>query len=110
MSASALADRIGISESGLRKLERSEANDTITLGSLRKVAAAMDCELHYVLVPKSSLKEITEARAMAMARELVLPVSHSMALEDQAVDKARTEEMIRDLAQEILARGSKALW
>jgi DNA-binding Xre family transcriptional regulator len=34
-----------ITVSGLRKLEQAEAADAITLGTLRRVAEALDCEL-----------------------------------------------------------------
>jgi predicted DNA-binding mobile mystery protein A len=50
MTAAAFARRLSMSHAGVRKLESSEASDTITLGSLRKLAEALDCELQYALV------------------------------------------------------------
>ena len=49
LSAAALAARLEITASGLRKLEQAEAQDAITLATLRRVAAAMDCELQQAL-------------------------------------------------------------
>jgi predicted DNA-binding mobile mystery protein A len=65
--------------------ERSEADDRITLHSLRKVAAAMGCELVYAIVPKSgTLQELAEKPARAEAAKRILAAEHSMALEAQA--------------------------
>lgn len=55
MTSRQLAARIECSQSTLAALEKSEAEDRITLQSLRKVADALDCDLQYVLVPRSSL-------------------------------------------------------
>jgi transcriptional regulator with XRE-family HTH domain len=48
-----LAKRLKITPPAVRSFEMAEAEDRITLGSLRRVAAAMDCELVYALVPHS---------------------------------------------------------
>jgi predicted DNA-binding mobile mystery protein A len=66
--------------------ERSEAEDRITLKSLRRVAEAMGCELVYAVIPKSgTLRELAERNARQEAAQRVLAVEHSMALEAQAV-------------------------
>src|SRR5262245_391848 len=68
------------------KLEKSEAEYRITLGSLRNAADALGCRLVYALVPKSgSMHELAEQGARMKAAKNVRAVEHSMALEDQAV-------------------------
>jgi predicted DNA-binding mobile mystery protein A len=65
--------------------ERSEAEDRITLKSLRRVAEAMGCELVYAVIPKSgTLRELAERNARQEAAQRVLAVEHSMVLEAQA--------------------------
>jgi predicted DNA-binding mobile mystery protein A len=65
--------------------ERSEAEDRITLKSLRRVAEAMGCELVYAVIPKSgTMRELAERNARQEAAQRVLAVEHSMALEAQA--------------------------
>ena len=77
------------------RFEVAEANDKITLNSLKRVAAAMDCELVYAIVPKSgTLTELAEARARDQAREDVLDVENTMALENQA--PGNVEKLIDD--------------
>jgi predicted DNA-binding mobile mystery protein A len=70
------------------QLEKAEAEDRITLKSLRTAANALDCDLVYALVPKAgTMEDLIENRARAQARKQVLGVEHSMALEDQAVGR-----------------------
>src|SRR5271169_1478480 len=81
MPAVYLAKRLGIVQSSVHRLEKSEADDTISLGSLRRAAEALGCELHYALVPKKSLGQTLEAQAEKVARERMVAVAHTMALE-----------------------------
>ena len=52
MTSAYLAKRLGITLSTATRLELSEAEDRITLATLRRAAEALDCELHYALVPR----------------------------------------------------------
>jgi predicted DNA-binding mobile mystery protein A len=110
MSSAALARRLGITDSAVRKLEDAESNDAITLATLRRIAASLDCELQYALVPKQSLDAMRTQRAMQIAREQVQSVARSMALEDQAVDPDLTEAQIKEIAQSLLSKSGKGLW
>jgi predicted DNA-binding mobile mystery protein A len=81
-----LAMRLRRAPSVAAHLETSEAEYRITLGSLRKAADALGCQLVYALVPKNgNIHDLAEARARAKASENVRSVEHTMALEDQAV-------------------------
>lgn len=94
VSSGELARRLGTSRQLPLKLETAEAEDRITLRSLRAVANALDCDLVYALVPRAdSMQELIEARARAEAKKHVLEVEHSMALEDQAV--GRIDEAVK---------------
>jgi predicted DNA-binding mobile mystery protein A len=110
MSSLALSRRLAMTDSAVRKLEQAESGDAITLGTLRKVAAALDCELQYALVPRQPLDDVLRAQAALRAKEQVLAVSQSMALEDQAVDPALTAAQMESLAQARLAKAGKGLW
>ena len=99
VSSGELARRLRTSRQLPLQLEKGEAEDRITLKSLRAVANALDCDLVYALVPRAaSLGELIENRARAEAKQRVLGVEHSMALENQAVgnlDEAIEAEAIR---------------
>jgi predicted DNA-binding mobile mystery protein A len=108
--ASVQAKQLGITPSGLQKLEQAEANQVITLASLRKLAEALGCELQYALVPRQPLAQQLQDRAKEVATQQLAPVAHTMALEDQAVQGA-ARQLQRDLlAQELLAGPRRHLW
>ena len=105
VSSGELARRLGTSRQLPLQLEKGEFEDRITLKSLRAVANALDCDLVYALVPRArSLQELLEKRARAEAKDRVLGVEHSMALENQAAGKldeaveAETQRLIRKRA------------
>ncbi len=102
ISASEVARTLKTSRQLPVQLEKAEAEDRITLKSLRAAAQALGCELVYALVPKAdTLQDLVEERARAQAKKHVLGVEHSMALEDQAVGRideaveAETKRLLR---------------
>jgi predicted DNA-binding mobile mystery protein A len=106
-SAADLGRALGTSRQLPLQFEKWEAEDRITLKSLRRMADALDCDLVYALVPRAgSIQELVEKRARAQATERVLSVEHSMALEDQAaggIDQA-VEAETRRLLEKRAAR------
>jgi predicted DNA-binding mobile mystery protein A len=102
ISASEVARALKTSRQLPVQLEKAEAEDRITLKSLRAAADALGCELVYALVPKANtLHDLVEERARVQAKRHVLGVEHSMALEDQAVGRvdeaveAETKRLLR---------------
>jgi predicted DNA-binding mobile mystery protein A len=105
VSSGELARRLGTSRQLPLQLEKGEAEDRITLKSLRAVANALDCDLVYALVPRAdNIQGLMETRARAEAKKHVLGVEHSMALENQAVGRideaveAETRRLVRKRA------------
>lgn len=110
MAATHLAARLGVTTSTVIRLETSEADDTISLGTLRRAAEALDCELHYALVPKQPLADALESRALTLARQQMAAVSHTMGLEAQATSRENVEVQTRALADNLLKGSRHALW
>lgn len=108
MSGAQLARRMEISPQAVASLEQSEASDSIRLETLRKAAAALDCELVYALVPNTSLEDMVAKRARELALEAIGGVSHSMAMEDQRVADDDLEERIAIFIRETLR--DRDLW
>lgn len=104
------AEIAGVSSGTLTKSERSEAEDRISLAQLRKLAAALDCELVYGLVPKKPLHEVIQDRAEFMAKQEILGVAHSMSLEDQRPSDAFIERQIDERRRELLDGSWARLW
>jgi len=110
MPATQLAKRLGVVTSTVTRLEASEADDTISLATLRRAAEALGCELHYALVPRQSLAATLESRAANVARQRMAAVSHTMALEAQATSKNTVANQTRSLAENLLNGSRRELW
>lgn len=102
MTAEQLGERMGITQPSVQRLELSEAQGTIQLNTLRRAAEALGCEVVYALVPRKTLQETYDEAARAVARRELGRISHTMALEDQAVeDEEEDEQLRRYIAEEL---------
>lgn len=110
MSAAELARRLDVSVPTATRMEISEAEDRISLSTLRRAAELLGCELQYALVPKQSLADTLDNRALALARQQLASVSHTMALEAQATSREAVEVQTRALADDLLKGSRRALW
>jgi predicted DNA-binding mobile mystery protein A len=110
MTTRQLAKSVGVTQAAVVDAERTEAKGDITLATLQKYAAALDCELSYALVPKRALQEVVEERADRIARDQVSRVRHSMALEDQSTSKDHLEREIAELRRKLLEGKRSRLW
>jgi predicted DNA-binding mobile mystery protein A len=104
LSLAEVGRRLRLPRQNVQKFERAEATDRVTLGTLRRVASALGCDLIYVLVPKSgSFAELAERPAREGAARDVQRVIQTMALEDQKPENAT--QLIEDEAKRRLSRG-----
>ena len=110
MSARQLGDRIGMTQQAVASLEKSEAQGKISLATLRRVAEAMDCVVVYAIVPNTTLDDTLRRQARKVAANRVARVSHSMTLEDQALDREKAERAIERHTQELIDRLPPTLW
>jgi len=81
-----LGELLGVGEKRVEQMEAGEARGKISVDSLQKAAAALDCELVIALVPRTPLEERVRRRRMELAREWIRTrMLHTMSLEDQRV-------------------------
>lgn len=110
MTTRQLAKSVGVTQAAVVDAERTEAKGDITLATLQRYAAALDCELSYALVPKRPLQEVVEERADRIARDQVSRVRHSMALEEQSTSKEHLERQVAELRRKLLEGKRSRLW
>lgn len=110
MTSRQLAARMNLSQSTITALEQGEAADTVTLKTLRQAAEALDCQLVYALVPRTSLEETVQMRARALADEHLARVNHTMRLENQAVRASELSEEREHLTRSFLEGRASRLW
>jgi predicted DNA-binding mobile mystery protein A len=108
MSSADLAFRLGTSRQAVLQMERSEADGSIRLETLRRAAEALDCRLLYALVPNVPLEETVDRRARELAAQELGRVRNTMALEDQAVEAGDDDWLVDELADEL--KKSRRLW
>jgi predicted DNA-binding mobile mystery protein A len=108
MPQSAMATRLGISQSSVAQLERAEVTGNVTLARLSDAAAALDCSLVYALVPNSTLEDTVQRQARRIANRQLRYTGTTMELEDQSVDGEALEEFAADYIRDLVASGH--LW
>jgi len=108
MTTKQLGKRVGVSQSAISELERSENERTITLKSLDRVADAMNCEVRYTFIPRDSLLKTVLRQAEKVYALERKSISRTMALEDQEVPATDTLESI-ELAM-YLFKNEKRIW
>ena len=108
MSSTELAARMGVTQSSVIDLERNEVQGGIKLDTLRRAAAALDSELFYVLVPRTSLEESVRTQARRKAARHLEPVAHHSRLEDQALEADAAASELDDFAERFIDH--RGLW
>jgi predicted DNA-binding mobile mystery protein A len=110
MTTRQLAVRIGVGQSRTVDIEKGEISGSITLDSLQRAAHALDCELVYAIVPRSTLESMVEKRAQELAKCRVEAARHTMTLEDQRLDEDDEREQVLALTRKLSEQSGSALW
>jgi predicted DNA-binding mobile mystery protein A len=105
----ALAKSLKVAPGTVDDLEYSEASGTASLNSLRKAAAAMNCDLVYAIVPRTSLSAILKERATEKARAMLGRVGHTMKLEAQEIEHRKIRQQAQALVQALINK-PRSLW
>lgn len=110
MPQSFVADKLGVSRGAVAQYEINEKQQSITLETMRRVAAALECEFVYALVPRKPLDQLRLDQARKVATKTVQAVSQSMALEAQALNDPQTAQRIDELAKRLLDENPRLIW
>jgi predicted DNA-binding mobile mystery protein A len=84
LSRESVAKKLKVTQAAVRDYERAEADEAITLATLRKVAGALDCDLVVGLIPRGGHSFIDLAAKHDPEIAHLKATEHSMALEAQA--------------------------
>ncbi len=109
MTQKQLAARIKCQQGDIAKLE-SEHKADVQISTLKKAAAALNCDLILMMVPKSNIAEYIEAKSEQMARKLIAASSANMAMEIQKPNKNVIGAQIKDLKEDIIKHRRSLLW
>jgi predicted DNA-binding mobile mystery protein A len=113
MNTRQLAERVGVEQSNITRLEEREPSGKVTLERLAKAADAMNCRLIYAIVPNdrySDLEAIIDERARDLAQQLVRTTEHSMRLEKQGASDDDLTKEVDSLASQLKSRMDSRIW
>ena len=105
MTAKQLAERVGLSQPRIAKMELNENN--LKISTMKKIAEGLDCDFVYGFIPKSSLQETIKRQAHKKAEAILSSVNTNMALEDQLADNPH---ILTDLADGMIAKNIRRIW
>lgn len=109
MTAAQLGRRLQISAHGVLDLERREANETITLGTLRKAANALNADLVIAVIPREPLEHSVREQALSKAKHDRNRIVHTMRLESQEAGTEGALDQQKSLESWLTTRIGK-LW
>ena len=69
MTAAQLAQRMGVAQTRVSRIEKDELGSAVTLRTLRQAAEAMNCTFVYAFVPNEPLEQIVRHRAAELATD-----------------------------------------
>lgn len=108
LSQSQLAKRAGVSRATVQQMERAEAQRRITLASLDKLAAAMDCQVAVAILPRGGSLEDVRRRQAALKADAIL---HERTKDNKRPPRAADLDRRKQQLVTRLLRGSRRrLW
>jgi predicted DNA-binding mobile mystery protein A len=108
MTTAELSQRMGLTQSRVSQIERSEELGSIRLDTLERAALALNCQVRYVFVPNEPLEEMVQRQARLRAQAEVDAVSHTMALEDQVPEPGVLDALVKEMAERFV--DERHLW
>ena len=108
MSTVELAQRLAVAQPQIRQLERGEIEGTIRLSTLRRVAAALNCQLLYVFVPDEPFEDMVRRQARLKAAEEIAVRTSAVHPDDEAFVVRLIDELVGARALELV--DTPGLW
>ena len=111
MNTPALARLLGVARNSAYSSIQNECSGSISLNQLDKMARAMGGKLVYAIVPlKGPVEEIVKAQARKKAKSIIRRARAHMALEGQTDGLRSQEEMIEELATDMMREMRRDFW
>ena len=108
MTTAELGQRMGLTQSRVSQIERSEELGSIRLDTLERAAQALNCQVRYVFVPNEPLEQMVQRQARLRAQAEVDAVTHTMALEDQVPEPGVLDALVNEMAERFV--DERHLW
>jgi predicted DNA-binding mobile mystery protein A len=110
MTARQVANRLGVAQQAVARIEKEELAGSVTIKTMRRVAESLDCVFVYGFVPRISLEETVSRQAKKVAAQRLALASQTMSLENQALGRRENEQALSDLVDELIRTLPSNLW
>jgi len=110
MTARQLANRLGVAQQAVARIEKEEPAGSVTIKTMRRIAECLDCVFVYGFVPRTSLEETVASQAKKVASQRLSQASQTMSLENQALSRRENERALTDLVDELIRTLPSNLW
>jgi len=110
MTARQLANRLGVAQQAVARIEKEELAGSVTIKTMRRIAECLDCVFIYGFVPRKSLEEIVARQTKKVAAQRLAQASQTMSLENQALSRKENEQALSDLVDELIRTPPSDLW
>ena len=111
MNTPTLAKRLGITRNSAYSSIQNECSGSISLNQLDKMAKTMGGKLVYAIVPlEGPVEEIVKVQARKKAKRIIQRARAQMALEEQTDGLRGQEEMIEELATDMMREMPRNFW
>ena len=111
MNTPALAKRLGVTRNSAYSSIQNECSGSISLNQLDKMAKAMGGKLVYAIVPfEGQVEDIVKAQARKKAKRIVRRTRAQMTLEEQTDGLRSEDEMIEELATDMVREMPRDFW
>jgi predicted DNA-binding mobile mystery protein A len=110
MTSGDLAFRVGVNQSRIIHMEKSEIEGNIKISTMQKIADALDMDFVYGFVPRTSLNTMVREQAEKIALQKIKRLDHTMRLEMQELSSEEREKSLQDMIDRILIEEPKDFW
>jgi predicted DNA-binding mobile mystery protein A len=110
MTARQLANRLGVAQQAVARIEKGELAGSVTIKTLRRIAECLDCVFVYGFVPRTSLEETVTRQAKKIAAQRLAQASQTMSLENQALSRKENEQVLSDIVDELMRTLPSNFW
>ena len=110
MTAKQLANRLGVAQQAVARIEKEELAGSVTIKTMRRIADCLDCVFVYGFVSRTNLEETVARQAKKVAAQRLAQASQTMSLENQALSRRENEQALSDLVDELIRTLPSNLW
>lgn len=110
MTARQLASRLGIAQQAVARIEKDELTGSVTIKTMQRVAACLDCEFVYGFVPHSCLEDTIRKQAQVLAAKRLSLASHTMLLENQVLSDKENEKVLSQIVEDLVDTLPSYFW